>query len=166
MITLPKLPTPTLPRIVKLLLPVLIPLILIVVGVGVVLNNQDRGLNIKSTVQKLTSSKLISPPTSTASSQTTNQKEEPKYVFSIKSDGFSPKFFTIKAGNKVSWLNSDSKPHEIASDPHPTRLDYAPFNTVGKLNPKETKTLNFTTPGTFRFHDHLKPSFTGSITVR
>ncbi|MDO8551843.1 MAG: cupredoxin domain-containing protein [bacterium] len=37
----------------------------------------------------------------------------------ITSKGFLPATISIKKGAQVIWINQDSKPHQIASDPHP-----------------------------------------------
>ena len=83
----------------------------------------------------------------------------------ISSTGFMPKEVTIKVGEQVTWMHSDTKDHQINSDPHPTHTAYKPLNSVGVLKAGETKSLTFPEPGTYKYHDHLNPSLTGSVTV-
>lgn len=87
-------------------------------------------------------------------------------IINISSNGFSPSTVTIKVGDTVTWMNKDSAPHQVNSDVHPTHLLYPPLNTIGLLNPGEKKSLSFPTAGTFKFHDHLNPQFTGSVVVQ
>ena len=86
-------------------------------------------------------------------------------MVSITQSGYSPKDITIKIGDSVVWTNNDSATHTISSDPHPTHTLY-PFLNVGPLKPGEKKSVQFTTAGTFTYHDHLNPSLTGTVTVQ
>lgn len=90
-------------------------------------------------------------------------KEEASMV-KISSAGFSPKSITIKAGEKVIWTNDDSANHTVNSSPHPTHTDH-PFLNLGLMKTGESKSVTFDTAGTYKYHDHLNPSLTGSITV-
>lgn len=87
-------------------------------------------------------------------------------VVTVTQSGFSPKSVTIKAGDTVTWMNSDSASHTVSSDPHPTHTLFPVLNKVGLINAGDKKSLQFTTAGTFTYHDHLNPSSTGSVTVQ
>lgn len=87
-----------------------------------------------------------------------------KNVVTISSGGFSPKKITIKAGETVTWKNDDRANHTVNSTPHPVHTDYQPLN-LGTIRSGETKSLQFPTAGTYKYHDHLNPSLTGSVTV-
>lgn len=86
-------------------------------------------------------------------------------IVTITSSGFSPAIITIKAGDSVTWINQDSENHQVDSDPHPVYTDYPPLNGVGLLTPSQQKSLQFPTPGTYHYHDHLNPEFKGTIVV-
>lgn len=90
---------------------------------------------------------------------------ENKNMVSITASGFSPKEITIKVGESVSWENTDSANHTVNSAPHPTHTVYPPLN-LGVIKPGEQKALSFPKAGTYKYHDHLNPSLTGSVTVQ
>jgi hypothetical protein len=77
---------------------------------------------------------------------------------------------TIAAGQRVLFTNSDSRSHEMNSDPHPEHGSCPPIDVIGFLNPGQTKeTGNFVTPMTCGYHDHNQPDNTtlqGRITIR
>lgn len=79
-------------------------------------------------------------------------------------NGFSPMDFNVKVGGKVTFENSDKIDHEIASAVHPTHKLF-PILNIGLLKPGEKKTIQFDIPGTYTYHDHLTPQFTGSFIV-
>ena len=85
-------------------------------------------------------------------------------VVTVSNTGFTPKVITIKAGDSVTWTNSDSANHTVNSSPHPTHTDN-PFLNLGTIAPGANKSLSFPTAGTYKYHDHLNPTFFGSVTV-
>lgn len=87
-------------------------------------------------------------------------------IVKITSTGFSPKVITIKAGESVTWMNEDSADHQVLSAIHPTHTVYPPLNTIGLLKSGEKKSLSFPEAETYKYHDHLNPSLTGSVTVQ
>ena len=82
----------------------------------------------------------------------------------------SPSTVTINAGESVTFINNDSRSHEIASDPHPAHTDCPQMNALGVLSPGQTKNTNaFPTPRTCGFHDHGNPFNTalqGQVIIR
>lgn len=94
------------------------------------------------------------------------QMKEEEGVVTISQSEFSPKNITIKVGDSVTWMNSDSANHTVNSDPHPTHTLFPILNKVGLIKAGEKKSLQFTTAGTFTYHDHLNPSLMGSVTVQ
>lgn len=82
----------------------------------------------------------------------------------ITSSGFTPQSITVKVGDTVIWVNQDSESHTVNSVVHPTHLVYPPLN-LGNLKPGEEKSLSFPEAGTYKYHDHLNPSLTGSVVV-
>ncbi len=100
-------------------------------------------------------------PTSTATDAAMTSE---KNVVKVTSSGFSSKSITIKVGESVTWQNDDSENHIVNSAVHPTHLVYPPLN-LGVIKPGETRSLTFSEAGTYKYHDHLNPSLTGSVTV-
>ena len=84
--------------------------------------------------------------------------------------GVSPTETRIKAWSRVTFVNSDTRPHTIVSDPVDVHTQCPPVNQVGLLNPGESRstgTLNLT--GTCGFHDHgnkTDASLMGRIVVQ
>jgi plastocyanin len=67
----------------------------------------------------------------------------------------SPTQVTIAVGQSVTFVNSHSAPHEMASDPHPAHTDCPSINRVGTLAAGQTQLTNaFTAARTCTFHDH------------
>lgn len=74
----------------------------------------------------------------------------------------SPATVTIRQGGRVTFVNNDTRPHDMSSDPHPTHEDCEPMNQVGFLNPGQSRTSgNFNQVRTCGFHDHNLPGNTG-----
>src|SRR5690348_17056124 len=80
--------------------------------------------------------------------------------------GFSSTDITIKQGEKVEFENTGKKDHWPASNIHPTHTVYSEFDPKRGIKPGETWSFVFEKEGAWRFHDHLFPQFTGTITVR
>ncbi len=82
----------------------------------------------------------------------------------------TPSEITVTAGSRVLIVNSHSKPHQIASDPHPEHTDCPEINQVGLLGPGERReTGNLVTVRTCGLHDHDDPdnaSLHGRIIIR
>jgi len=91
-------------------------------------------------------------------------------TITITSSGVSPRTVTVSVGSRVTFVNNDSRPHDMASNPHPSHTDCPAINDVGFLQPGQTRqTGNLNTPRTCGFHDHNRDSDTslqGSITIQ
>jgi plastocyanin len=76
----------------------------------------------------------------------------------------SPQSVTIIQGGRVTFVNNDSRPHDMASDPHPSHEDCPPLDQVGFLSAGQSRTSgNFNTVRTCGFHDHNQPSVAGLL---
>lgn len=88
----------------------------------------------------------------------------------ITTAGVSPREITIAQGQRVLFVNQDTRDHDMTSDPHPTHTDCPAINQVGFLRPGQQKeTGNFTAPGTCGYHDHDRPgdgALQGRIVIR
>lgn len=91
-------------------------------------------------------------------------------TITIGPGGVSPAQVTVSVGQAVTFVNSGTRTHDMASDPHPAHTDCLPLAPVGNLIPGQTKVSNaFTTARTCGFHDHNNPgedSLKGSIVIR
>ena len=88
----------------------------------------------------------------------------------ITAQGVSPASISVAAGSRVTFQNNDTRPHEPASDPHPTHGSCPPLDQVGTIQPNQSRTTgNLNTTGTCRYHDHLNDtnsSYNGAVTVQ
>jgi len=76
-------------------------------------------------------------------------------MISITSLGVTPKTLTVTVGAQVTFVNNDSRPHFMQSDPHPDHTDCPEINSVGTLNPGQSRqTGNLTIVRTCGYHDH------------
>ena len=67
----------------------------------------------------------------------------------------SPSQVTIAVGQSVTFVNSDSRSHDMESDPHPAHTDCPSIANVGLLQPGQSKsTFGFSNSGSCGFHDH------------
>jgi len=97
-------------------------------------------------------------------------------VITLTDAGFSPSKVVVKAGQSVTFVNQSKNGMWIGSDEHPTHTDYSGTSrsahcpdtdgtafdqcTVG-----DSYTFTFTKAGTWGFHDHVAPNFTGTVVV-
>lgn len=92
-------------------------------------------------------------------------------TITITSSGVSPKALTVARGTQVTFINNDSRPHEMASDPHPSHGSCPEIETgVGFMTMGQSKqTGNLNTVRTCGYHDHNRPgdtSLEGTITIQ
>lgn len=82
----------------------------------------------------------------------------------------SPSSVSITIGQSVTFINNDTRPHEMASDPHPSHTACPSINALQSLAAGQTKLTNsFPAAGSCGFHDHNNPdtaALKGTITVR
>jgi plastocyanin len=92
-------------------------------------------------------------------------------TITITSAGVSPKNITVARGSQVTFVNSDNRPHEMASDPHPSHGSCPEIeNGVGFMTAGQTKqTGNLNTARTCGYHDHNRDTDTslqGTIVIQ
>jgi plastocyanin len=91
-------------------------------------------------------------------------------TITLTASGVSPQNITVSPGSRVTFVNSDSRTHEMNSDPHPVHTDCPEINAVSFLAvglSKQTDPLN--TVRTCGFHDHNQPTTTslqGTIRIQ
>ena len=98
-------------------------------------------------------------------------------VVKITSSGFEPKMLTVKAGTMVTFVNGDSNKHWPASAMHPTHTLYpgsgiekcgtgeAIFDACQGLAQGDSFSFTFNEKGSWKYHDHLRVSSTGTVIV-
>ena len=75
----------------------------------------------------------------------------------ITATGFTPKTVSINQGDIVKWTNADKVNHQLVAN---NGAFASPI-----MKPGDTYSFTFNAAGTFRYHDALKPSLTGTIAV-
>ena len=90
-------------------------------------------------------------------------------TITITAAGVSPSSVTVSPGQRVTFVNNDSRPHDMASDPHPEH-NQCPEINVGFLQAGQSGTTqNLNTVRTCGFHDHNQPdvrSLQGTIRIQ
>jgi plastocyanin len=91
-------------------------------------------------------------------------------TITIADNAVSPRNITIARGSQVTFVNSDSRTHQMFSNPHPEHTDCPEINDVGFLNPGQNRqTGNMNTVRTCGYHDHEMStvlSLQGTITIQ
>jgi plastocyanin len=95
----------------------------------------------------------------------------PATTITITSAGVNPRTLTVARGTQVTFVNNDTRSHEMASDPHPAHGSCPEIETgVGFIQPNQSKqTGNLNTIRTCTYHDHNRDTDTtlqGSIVVQ
>ena len=60
-------------------------------------------------------------------------------TITVTSSGASPRTLTVPAGSRVTFVNNDSRAHEMNSDPHPSHTDCPELNQVGFLSAGQSR---------------------------
>jgi plastocyanin len=88
----------------------------------------------------------------------------------IQNNTICPATLTVARGTQITVLNSDSRTHEMDSDPHPEHTDCPELNQVGFLNPGQSRQSgNLNTARKCGMHDHASPdtaSLKATITIQ
>lgn len=93
------------------------------------------------------------------------------------SSGFSPSIITIKQGGTVTFTSTDGSPMWIASNAHPTHIEYSGTSrtehcpdTLGvafdECAPGSTYTFKFLKAGSWGYHNHMSPNMLGTVVVQ
>ena len=78
---------------------------------------------------------------------------------------YAPANVTIKLGDTVKFVNDGAADRWPASAIHPTHEIYPAFDAKRPIRPGESWSFTFDQKGTWRYHDHLRPTTFGSVTV-
>jgi len=111
-----------------------------------------------------------SSPSSPSSGGTTCTAPATSTTITITNNTVCPPNITVARGTQVTFVNQDSRRHEMDSDPHPEHTDCIEINQVGNLEIGQSRqTGNLNTPRRCGFHDHLQETVAGlkgSITIQ
>ena len=91
-------------------------------------------------------------------------------TITITNNVASPLSITVTRGSQVTILNSDSRSHQMESDPHPEHTDCPELNQIGFLNAGQSRQSgNLNTARKCGMHDHNSPETAGlkvTITIQ
>lgn len=79
------------------------------------------------------------------------------HAVAISGFSFSPKSVTVTVGDTVTWTNSDAQAHTATADD-------ASWDTANIGN-GASKSITFSTAGTFAYHCSIHPTMTGTVVV-
>ena len=162
--------------------PLLALVALLLLGGGVYVYAHNKQANQSAAVS--TTTQATSTTVGTTSTATTSATVS--YTYS----GFSPSSLVVPLGGTVRFVNQSTKGMWVASDPHPTHTAYSgtslsqhcpdtnntSFDECAALAPSVRSVDNpynapsafaftFNKEGTWKYHNHLDPSQTGTIIV-
>ena len=88
----------------------------------------------------------------------------------IQNNTICPSALTVTRGAQITILNSDSRDHQMNSDPHPEHTDCPELNQIGFLATNVSRQSgNLNIARTCRMHDHNAPdtaSLKATITIQ
>lgn len=90
-------------------------------------------------------------------------------TITLSSSGASPRDITVSVGSRVTFVNNDSAPHDMNSDPHPEHTTCPDLNVGFIAGGQSRATNNLNTARTCTYHDHNQPSNTslqGTIRIQ
>jgi plastocyanin len=76
----------------------------------------------------------------------------------IKDFAFNPQTITVKAGEKITWINRDEEPHTVVSVEKQ-------FKKSSALDTDQEFTITTGAPGTYTYFCSVHPKMTGTIVV-
>jgi len=84
----------------------------------------------------------------------------------ITATAFVPSTVKVKVGQAVTWTDTDTSPHVVASDPYPTDNGVSGFDSKQQLDTNDRFSFVFSKVGTYTYHDDLNPySLEGTVVV-
>jgi plastocyanin len=90
-------------------------------------------------------------------------------TITITAAGVSPKSITVAAGSRVTFVNNDSRPHDMNSNPHPEHTDCPEINVGFIAAGASGTTQNLTRVRSCGYHDHNQPevvALQGTIVIQ
>ena len=88
-----------------------------------------------------------------------------KTTVTYTDQGFSPASVTVKAGNQVTFINQSSSSMWVASAVHPTHQALPGFDQLQGAARNGSYSYAFDQVGTWKYHNHLSPTQTGTVVV-
>jgi plastocyanin len=134
----------------------LIGVILVIVVAVFVLNKKSPTTSITATAT----------PSASTSSSATASPETSNLTVTYDGSSFTPAILTIQKGQTVTFMNSSDESMWVASDPHPTHINYPQFDAKKDYKPGESYTFTFDRVGSWGYHNHEHSGVKGTIIVK
>ena len=83
----------------------------------------------------------------------------------FKDGAYNPNNTTIKVDQTITFSNNSDDLIWPASNIHPTHGIYPQFDPQKPIKAGDSWSFTFTKVGIWKFHDHLQPAITATITV-
>lgn len=121
-----------------------------------------------------TSETYTATSSSSHSSYPTQSATSGQNVVTYTNAGFSPSTLAINKGDTVTFKNAASAAIQVASNPHPIHNGYptiggcvsSTFDSCTNIAPGQTWSFKFDIVGRWGYHNHLNPSYGGTIVVQ
>jgi plastocyanin len=84
-------------------------------------------------------------------------------TITITSAGVDNKNIAIAVGTKVTFVNNDTRSHQMSSNPHPVHTDCPELNMPALQAGQRADSQALTTARTCGFHDHENPGNTSLL---
>lgn len=150
---------------------VVVGLVVLLVGVGAgwyfLQGGKPASESIKNEeeVLEITTTPASEPLTTLGTEPSVTGSVMGKTSVSYGADGFSPKSLTVKKGTSVRWINKGNGSMWVASAVHPTHQLLPGFDQLKSVGNAGAYEYTFDKVGTWKYHNHVNPSDTGSVVV-
>jgi plastocyanin len=108
-------------------------------------------------------------PTAATTSPTDTATPPASTVVTVSSTGLSPQVIRVPVGARVTFTNTDARPHDFSGGPDPSRPECPEVDVAGFVVPGQSKQTGvFATARSCEYHDHAYlgvPAFTGRIVI-
>lgn len=115
-----------------------------------------------------------SPAEEEVSNSPDTKDQEPaaeEKVVTYTDGGYSPAVLKVKVGDTVVFKNASLETMRVASMNHPTHKVYpttggcvgSTFDACKGISPQESWSFRFDLAGSWGYHNHLHPSFAGTV---
>jgi plastocyanin len=99
---------------------------------------------------------------SSPSAPAANPPSGANLTVTISASGVSPRNLQVPLGGRVTFVNADSRTHQIMSDPNPVHNDCPSINDISTISPGQTRqTGSLDVKRSCGFHDHMNPGEVG-----
>lgn len=107
---------------------------------------------------------VASTPTGDSTSDPTGDADAVTITYG--QNGYSPASVTIKAGTTVNFVNGGGGGMWTASDDHPAHTKLPGFDARRNYTNGQIYSYTFTQVGSWRYHNHLNASDSGTVIVQ